>query len=100
MKKMNTLFLKPFHSDGLSHTYWYNKKGCVNFVFHCVVGQNFYKIVYFSPEDWFYLSPSESVLFAKVYVYLNEKVNVSRSGMGDWIGQAYIRMKHVAITNP
>ena len=23
----------PFHSDGLSHTYWYNKYGIVHFVF-------------------------------------------------------------------
>ena len=44
----NPLF-KPFHSDGLSHTYLYIKHGINNFVFQVVAGHHFYKTMYFCP---------------------------------------------------
>ena len=40
-----------FHSDGLSHTYLYNKYGTVNFVLKCLACQNIYKIdIFLSPK--------------------------------------------------
>ena len=43
-----------FHSDGLSHTYLYNKYGTVNFVLKCLACQNIYKLIYFCLQRLFY----------------------------------------------
>ena len=39
-------YSKPFHSDGLSQAYWYNKHCIVHFVFLGATSQTFYKIIY------------------------------------------------------
>ena len=45
--------INTFKSDKLSHTYWFNKYGIVNFVFYGVAGQN---DVFMSMKVIFYLS--------------------------------------------
>ena len=44
-----SVYLNPFHSDGIFHTCSYNKYGIVHFVFMGVAGQTFYKRMYNCP---------------------------------------------------
>ena len=50
-----TIYLTPFHTDGLAQTNRYNKHDFVHLVFKGVAGQIFYNMIFFVPEDCFYL---------------------------------------------
>ena len=73
---LGALRVNPFHSDGLSHTYWDNNYGIVHFVVSCDACQNFYKMMYICPW-WFVLS--KQAVQTLMICHLNWVFNVCQS---------------------